>query len=155
LTDTPFPHPEADTEFPKLEIYNESDRSIPLSDEDHLALLRQVEQHDEGTFLQVELVYVTPERIVEINNEFLGRDYVTDIISFRYDDLEEDHTAVEGTLYCCADRIAEQAAEWEASETDEFRRVFVHGLLHLLDYEDQSDEEREAMRNRENYYLSL
>jgi rRNA maturation RNase YbeY len=154
LTETPFPEPESSDQRPALEIFNESDRPIPFGDKDHHWLLQQVEQHEGAQFSHVELVYVTADRIIEINTEHLDRDYATDIISFRYDEHGSDHHAVEGTLFCCPERITEQAEEWKTTPEEEFKRVFVHGLLHLLDYEDQTDDQRQAMRNRENYYLS-
>jgi len=102
----------------------------------------------------LEVVYVDEPEIVRVNKEHLDRDYITDIITFRYDD-DPSHKQVEGTLYCCAPRIKEQAAEFESSEEREFRRIFIHGLLHLLDYDDQTDDQRQQMRQLENRFLDL
>lgn len=102
----------------------------------------------------IEAVYVDEPEIIRINQEHLERDYVTDIITFRYDD-DPEHRHVEGTLFCCAPRITEQAGEFNSSEEREFRRILIHGLLHLLDYEDQTDDERRQMRKLENRYLDL
>lgn len=107
---------------------------------------------EDASFHFIELVYVNEEGIVEINKKHLGRDYVTDIITFRYDE-GETYSEVEGTLFCCAPRIKEQALEFKESEFSEFCRILIHGLLHLLDYNDQSDEEKKKMRALENHYL--
>lgn len=102
----------------------------------------------------LELVYVTEENIIKINREFLDRAYVTDIISFRYDE-DKTNAAIEGTLYCCAPRIQEQSEEFAESEEQEFKRIFIHGLLHLIGYEDGSKEQKKKMTSLENKYLKL
>jgi len=81
---------------------------------------------------------------------------VTDIISFRLDDENDDNNSdqsIEGTLYCCAPRIAEQSAEFDADTKTEFLRVIVHGLLHLTGYDDQTESDKEKMTSLENHYL--
>lgn len=142
---------------PILQFFNESDTEVPLSQADASRILALVEQHEAVTFEMVELVYVDEAEIVRINKEHLDRDYVTDIISFRYDDGEaaDDNSAIEGTLFCCAPRIAEQANEFGEPIEQEFQRIFIHGLLHLVGYDDSSKDEKQRMTDLENKYLSL
>jgi rRNA maturation RNase YbeY len=96
---------------------------------------------------------VDEDEIVRINKEHLDRDYVTDIITFRYD--ESDADAIEGTMFCCAPRIAEQAEEFNESRKREFLRIYIHGLLHLIGYEDKSDQQKKEMTAKEETYLDL
>src|SRR5680860_226932 len=91
-----------------LHLFNESDRDLPLHKADLEMLSSVIEQEENCTFLFVEVVFVDEEGIIAINKEHLKRDYVTDIISFRYDE-DTSNAAIEGTLYCCAPCIAEQA----------------------------------------------
>lgn len=135
-----------------LQLFNRSGRSIPLDENEALSLLRLVEEGESCSFALVELVYVKAERMREINRQYLGRDYLTDIITFRYDE-EEERDDLEGTLYCCAERIREQAGEYGEAADREFRRVFVHGLLHMAGYGDDTPEGREAMTVLEDRYL--
>ena len=100
----------------------------------------------------IEVVYVNEEGIIDINKEYLNRDYVTDIISFNYNEANQQDP-IEGTLFCCAPRIFEQAAEINEKPESEFFRILIHGLLHLIGYDDLSDEERANMRAKENFYL--
>ncbi|HBQ58395.1 MAG TPA: rRNA maturation RNase YbeY, partial [Balneolaceae bacterium] len=113
-----------------------------------------MEQHESAKFELVELVYVSEDEIVRINKEHLDRDYVTDIISFRYDDDEDsgDNTAIEGTLFCCAPRIKEQAEDFGETADREFKRILIHGLLHLIGYDDRSEAEKKRMTELENTY---
>ncbi len=99
------------------------------------------------------MVYVDEEEINRLNKEHLDRDYVTDIITFRYDD--SDNSAIEGTMFCCAPRIMEQADELGEPVEREFRRIYIHGLLHLAGYDDESNDQKKLMTAKENAYLKL
>lgn len=145
------------SESPLLQLFNESKEKIPLSAKKAQSILKIIARHEAAEFEMVELVYVNEEEIVRINKEHLNRYYVTDIISFRYDEGMEtkDNSAIEGTLYCCAPRIIEQAADFKQPVEQEFQRIFIHGLLHLIGYEDATDENKASMTELENKYLAL
>ncbi len=140
-----------------LQLFNESEEHVSITQHDAASILDIIEQHESAKFELVELVYVSEDEIVRINKEHLDRDYVTDIISFRYDDDEDsgDNTAIEGTLFCCAPRIKEQAEDFGETADQEFKRILIHGLLHLIGYDDRSEAEKKRMTELENTYLSL
>jgi len=140
---------------PTLQIFNESLVNIPLDQSSAQSLLSLIEEHEEVTYSFVELVYVDEEEIVRINKEHLDRDYITDIISFRYDEQPGSDKNIEGTLFCCAPRILEQAGEFEEPASKEFKRILIHGLLHLIGYDDQTNDEKNTMTALEDKYLSL
>lgn len=135
----------------KLIINNESGESVPVEEQELLKLIEITEKNENVRFKEIELVYVDEDEIVRINHEFLDRDYITDIITFRYD---EDDQAIEGTLYCCAPRISEQSVEFNDDPKTEFLRVFVHGLIHLAGHDDQTPKEKEQMTDLEDQYLN-
>ncbi|SMO38224.1 rRNA maturation RNase YbeY [Gracilimonas mengyeensis] len=145
------------TQTPVIQLFNESNEEIPVTLKQAHGVLNQIADHEEVGFAMVELVYVDEEEIVRINKEHLERDYVTDIITFRYDEGEEtgDDTAIEGTMFCCAPRIKEQAGEFNEPLEREFLRIIIHGLLHLAGYDDQSEKEKTHMTTLENKYLEL
>lgn len=137
-----------------LQLFNTSGISLPFKEDEAKTILEFVSKDHKCLFSFVEVVYVDESEIVRINREFLNRDYVTDIISFRYDE-DKANQEIEGTLYCCAPRIKEQASEFGESEKQEFLRVLTHGLIHLLGYDDQTPEEKTEMTRLENKYLNL
>jgi rRNA maturation RNase YbeY len=139
---------------PSLQIFNESSVNIPLELATAQQVLSLIEDQEEVSYNFVELVYVDEDEIIRINKEHLDRDYVTDIISFRYDEGPETTNEIEGTLFCCAPRIMEQAGEFNEPAEREFRRIFIHGLLHLIGYDDQTKEEKNEMTGLEHKYLS-
>lgn len=136
-----------------IQIFNQSEASLPLSQSDYEDLTKAISRKEDISFKFIEVVYVDEEEIVNINKEHLDRDYITDIITFRYSNPTDFHH-IEGTLYCCAPRIVEQAKEFSETKEQEFKRIYVHGLLHLAGYDDQSDEEKKIMTTKENFYLS-
>lgn len=138
---------------PDIQVYNETSREIPIADSLYQKLADVLSQKEKCRFNFIEVVYVDEDEIVRINNEHLDRNYVTDIITFRYH--ESDSDAVEGTMFCCAPRIAEQAEEFNESQEREFLRIYIHGLLHLIGYEDKSDQQKKEMTAKEETYLDL
>lgn len=139
---------------PILQFFNESEIPVPVNQSSLASLLSEIAEAEQVSFEMVELVYVSEEEIIRVNTEFLDRNYVTDIISFRYDE-DKENQAIEGTLYCCAPRIKEQADQYADSEEEEFRRIFIHGVLHLIGYEDRTPEQKNKMTELENTYLSI
>tara|TARA_R110000868_G_scaffold341432_2_gene602282 strand:+ start:202 stop:600 length:399 start_codon:yes stop_codon:yes gene_type:complete len=127
---------------------------FPCKEIDCRKVFEFVAKHEKVTFELVETAYVDEQEIARINKEFLKRDYVTDIISFRYDE-DASNTKIEGTLYCCLPRIIDQAKEFGEVPEKECLRILIHGLLHLIGYEDQSDQEKKEMTRLEDLYLSM
>ncbi|GAB5408943.1 MAG: rRNA maturation RNase YbeY [Balneolaceae bacterium] len=137
-----------------LEIFNTSGLELPFQSSEAAFLLDTISKQEEVAFSFVEIAFVDENVIVQINKEFLQRDYITDIISFRYDE-NTSNLEIEGTLYCCAPRIAEQATEFSQLPKREFLRIIVHGLLHLCGYEDSTPEEKKEMTRLEDHFLNL
>jgi len=139
---------------PNIQVFNETGSDLPLSSENFDVIASVLSASENCSFEFVEVVYVDEDEIIRINIEYLERDYVTDIITFRYDQSSEN-SAIEGTLFCCAPRIREQAAEFNQSEEQEFLRIYIHGLLHLVGYEDKTDEQKEQKTSKEVHYLNM
>lgn len=136
-----------------LHLFNETAADLPLNQQTVDSIADAIQQEENCSFKLVEIVFVDETEIVRINKEHLERDYITDIISFRYDDNPEN-TAIEGTLFCCAPRITEQAKQHNEPAEKEFRRIVIHGMLHLTGYGDQSPSEKTEMRQKEDLFLS-
>lgn len=141
-------------ELPGIILFNQTSLPIPHEQSFYTTIAKQLSEKEKCSFNFVEVVYVDEEEIVHINSTHLDRDYITDIITFRYDDSDE-YQDIEGTMFCCAPRIIEQSQEFDESINREFLRVYIHGLLHLAGYEDQSAEDKKEMTQKEEYYLDL
>jgi len=101
------------------------------------------------SFSSVGIVFANHAAVLELNKEWLGHDWHTDVISFL---LEED--PIEGEVYIDVETAQERHAEFEVTVQEELERYAVHGMLHLCGHDDATDEQRDAMRALEDHYLS-
>ncbi len=85
-----------------------------------------------------------------LNRQFLSHDYPTDVLSFL---LESDAGWLEGEVIVSADTAERVSGEYGWETEDELLLYVVHGVLHLVGYDDHAEPERQRMRRREAYYL--
>lgn len=147
-----FPDFPTESSVPKIEVFNTSGLELPFNSSIIPTIVRKIELGENVRYQNLEIVFVDEEEIVAINEEHLDRNYITDIITFRYDE-DQSNQQIEGTLYCCAPRIKEQSEEFSKSERQEFLRVVIHGFIHLIGYDDSTDEEKNIMTKLEDKYL--
>ena len=100
---------------------------------------------------QINIIFCSDNYILDINQQYLQHDYFTDIITFDYCEGE----VLSGDLFISIDTVRENAIEYGTEFEEELNRVMVHGVLHLIGYDDHSDEDVAQMRKKEDYYLSL
>ena len=99
----------------------------------------------------INIVFTTDKKLGGMNQEFLSRDYYTDILTFDYSENE----IISGDLYISLERVRENASKFKEPVERELMRVMIHGLLHILGYGDSKDEEKKNMRLAEDRYLNL
>ncbi len=99
----------------------------------------------------ISYIFCPDPYLLDINRRYLGHDYYTDIITFDY--CEGDVLA--GDLFISIDTVRENAVRYKSSFEDELDRVMVHGLLHLIGYDDHTREEQHVMRGKEDACLLL
>ena len=100
---------------------------------------------------EIGIIFCSDNYILDINMRYLQHDYFTDIITFDYC----EKNILSGDLFISIDSVRENAREYGASFAEELDRVMVHGLLHLIGYDDQTPEQQAEMRSKENYYLQM
>ena len=100
----------------------------------------------------VSVVFCSDPYILDVNRQYLGHDYYTDIITFDY--CEGD--VLSGDLIISVDTVRANAEEYGAASFDEeLHRVIIHGVLHLCGINDKGPGEREIMEAAENKALAL
>ncbi len=100
---------------------------------------------------EIGYMFVDDEKILEVNNEYLGHDYYTDIITFDYDEGD----VLNGDLVISLDTVRTNAEFFNKVYEDELNRVIIHGILHLCGINDKGPGEREIMEENENKALAL
>ena len=99
----------------------------------------------------VNIIFCSDNYILDVNMKYLQHDYFTDIITFDY--CEKD--ILSGDLFISIDSVRENAQFYGTEFVDELNRVMVHGLLHLIGYDDHTEADIAVMRQKENYYLQM
>ena len=100
---------------------------------------------------EIGYLFVDDEKILEVNNEYLGHDYYTDIITFDY--TEGD--TLNGDLVISLDTVFTNANKFNKSYDEELHRVIIHGILHLCGLNDKGPGEREIMEAAEDKALDM
>jgi len=102
-------------------------------------------------FLSV--VLTDHDTVRRLNREHLGHDYNTDVLSFPLTEPDPEAPVVDGEIYVDLDTAAERHDEFDTTFEREALRYAVHGVLHLLGYDDASEAGRAAMREAEDRHL--
>ncbi len=115
----------------------------------HKAWLSEVAKQEGKKILELTYVFCSDEYLLQINQEYLNHDTLTDIVTF---DNSEDPKKIEGDIFISIERVKENGDKLGTSET-ELERVMVHGLLHLLGYKDKKKEDKALMTEKEDFYI--
>jgi rRNA maturation RNase YbeY len=118
---------------------------------DTSAWIRRVAQTYGKKVGEVGYLFCDDEKILEVNREFLGHDYYTDIITFDYC---EDNV-LNGDIVISLDTVRSNAEQFKKDYDEELHRVIIHGILHLCGQNDKGPGERELMEAAENRALAL
>lgn len=103
------------------------------------------------TLGDISIIFCSDNYILDVNIRYLNHDYFTDIITFDYC----DGNRLSGDLFISVDSVKENSVEFGTDFDEELHRVIVHGLLHLIGYDDHTPEEQKIMRAKEDYYLGF
>lgn len=132
--------------------YFTEDIVFPYNEKRHTSRWLKFVASAEGCQLgDIAVIFCSDNYILDINKKYLQHDYFTDIITFDY--CEGKHLS--GDLFISIDSVRDNAAHYGTEFPNELNRVIVHGLLHLIGYDDHTEEDIAVMRSKENYYLSL
>ena len=113
--------------------------------------VKQVAALHGKTVGDIAYIFCDDETILDVNRQYLQHDYYTDIITFDY----SEKPVLSGDLFISIDTVRENADYYGTEFNEELHRVIVHGILHLIGYDDHTEDDIAVMRSKENYYLSV
>ncbi len=105
------------------------------------------EKKEEG---ELSFVFCSDDYLLKMNKDYLQHDYFTDVITFDY----TENNIISGDIFISIDRIKENAKSFNVTFEEELQRVMIHGILHLIGYNDKTEEEQSEMTEKENKYLN-
>lgn len=112
--------------------------------------LERMAMNEKKTLSFLNYIFCDDEYLLELNRQYLGHDYYTDVIGFPF---SEDDTTVEGDIFISIDRVADNAEAINIGFESELFRVMIHGLLHLMGYDDHDSKNKETMTRKEDECL--
>jgi len=133
----------------KVELFYEDTQTLKLKKspvKKYINLLINRELKNVG---EISLVLCSDKYLLEINIEYLKHNYYTDIITFNY----VEGNLISGDLFISVDRVKENSIVFNTGLIKELYRVIFHGILHLIGYNDKTEEEKKIMKAKEDLYL--
>lgn len=132
--------------------FNFEDVEFELPDSDSLVSWVDFAIKNEGYSMgNITYVFCSDEYLLNMNKQFLNHDYYTDIITFDY--VKDDIAS--GDLFISYDRIKDNARSFDVSCETELLRVMIHGVLHLIGYDDLTDEDEAEIHKMEDFYIDV
>ena len=106
-------------------------------------------QKEKFILTELNFIFCSDEFLHNMNVEYLHHDTYTDVITFDYTEKKN----ISGEIFISVDRVKENALKYKTSFDDELRRVMIHGLLHLMGYDDKAKAAKLRMKAKEDFYL--
>ena len=136
----------------KIEIQNEVCDKITFREDDIINVSNSVLVDFSKQNSTINIIISDDEFLRKLKKDFFDVDAYTDVISFN---LEDEGKNIDGEIYISWDRINDNADKYKETVNSELKRIIIHGILHLLGYDDQTKQEKLMMTELENKYLKI
>ena len=133
-----------------ITVYNDFDPNFLYSKEKIEKIILKVFSELTYSNIKLSIIFTKREFLSKMKNEYFNVDQYTDVIAFNF---SEDKENFEGEIYISVMDVKENAELFAQSFEDEFKRVIIHGALHLIGYNDIEDKDKLIMQSMENKYL--
>ena len=135
-----------------INIRIETDHSLAgLDDAKSVEILTYALQSEGTNSCDISIIFSNKKLLQELKNKFFNINHTTDVIAFRLNKYEEKN--IEGEIYICLQVAKENAEYFDESYEKEIARLIIHGGLHLIGYDDGTENESKEIRKLEDKYL--
>ena len=133
-----------------ITVYNDFDPDFLYSKEKIEKIILKVFYELTYSNIKLSIIFTKRDFLSKMKNEYFNVDQYTDVIAFNF---SEDKENFEGEIYISIKDVKENEKLFAQSFDNEFKRVVIHGALHLVGYNDIEDKDKLMMKNMENKYL--
>ncbi len=113
--------------------------------------IKEVIQYHHFKCGEITYIFTNDPKILEVNKQYLQHDYFTDIITFNYN----EDKIISGDIYISVDTVKSNANTYNVTFEEELHRVIIHGILHLLGFNDKTKDQQKEMTNNEDLNLKV
>jgi rRNA maturation RNase YbeY len=138
--------------MPAINFFSEKIRFKLSNPKKTVSWIKSVIKKEKCTLNSLNYIFCSDEYLKEINVQYLGHNTYTDIVTFNFNPSKGQ---IEGEIYISVDRVRDNAKTFKSDIQTEIHRVIIHGVLHLIGFNDKSKREKALMREKEDSYLSL
>jgi len=103
----------------------------------------------------IHIIVISPTEMTSLNETYRGKEWPTDILTFPYRDTVRKSTDIAGEIYLCLEKIQYYAEERGTSYEEQLKYIIVHGLVHMMGYDHETEKESQEMERIEKKILSL
>lgn len=131
--------------------YNYETDFLISNEEEYTSWIENVIESEGKDLGELSYIFCDDEYLLEINQQYLDHDTLTDIISFDY----TEGNVVSGDIFISVGRVQDNANDFNVSFEDELKRVIIHGVLHYCGYKDKSESDELLMRSKEEEKIKM
>ena len=114
-------------------------------------IISKIAANEDQTIKSINLILSTDIHLNKLKKQYFQKDHYTDVISFN---LEDEGDLIDAEIYISMDRIIDNANQFNCNSNEELTRIIIHGVLHLIGYNDENTDQKKTMTNLENFYMS-
>ena len=135
-----------------FEIINQKFINHQLNKSKILKIADIIFKNEKIFFEKINIILEDDKYLLSLKNQYFNQNVYTDVIAFN---LADSGQPIDGEIYISLPRIIDNANEYNSNLNDEFKRIIIHGLLHLAGYDDQTVSDKKHMTDLENQYISI
>ena len=136
-----------------IDVIVEIDPDISGIDEKKsINILQSTLRREKINHAKINLIFANDTLLNNLKVKYFQKDHLTDVIAFRINDYK--YSEIEGEIYISLERAIDNAKTYSQKISKELARLIIHGTLHLLNYKDNTDNDKLIMTEIEDKYLN-
>ena len=135
----------------KLNIINDYNSKLSYNQNSFKILIKNIINDYNIKDIKLSIILSNKKILNELKKDYFNLDHFTDVIVFNLEDLDKP---IDGEIYISIDDVLDNSRLYLKTFDNEFKRVLIHGVLHLLGFEDSSKKQKKQMTELEDKYIS-
>ena len=132
-------------------IHNDFDDKLKINKDAICKLSTEVFKREKFNNSQIDIILTDKKFLNSLKKKYFNMDVFTDVMAFNLGDDKN----IDGEIYISIDDVLENSKLFSKTFNDEFKRIIIHGILHLCGYDDKTKKEKDNMKLLEEKYLLL